>query len=75
MKDQRDILEVLRDPGYLGQQPIFARAADEIERLREALEPFVRASRDPIDGTRALNIIVNIDVLRNAERALTGEER
>lgn len=31
---QRDILEILRDPGYLGQQAIFAQAADEIEKLR-----------------------------------------
>jgi len=38
MKDQRDILEVLEDPGYIGQQAIFARAADEIRRQRAALE-------------------------------------
>lgn len=37
-KDKRDILVILRDPGYIGQQAIFAEAAAEIERLRAALE-------------------------------------
>lgn len=75
-----DIVQRLRQEGEdamrkhlsLGMHKLCEEAADEIERLRKALGPFVRVAEMTVSAAAGSSVGVNVDRCRDAAAALAS---